>query len=549
MQETGFMEKIYGGLLDQSVFYSYKSSVDSAKIDAITDSYHEIMKDFPPQVIEDLGTIPDEMRERMAAAGLFGLSIPEGYGGLGLNLWEYMKTVERMAATDLSAALASLAHLSIGTKGIVLFGTEEQKQKYLVAAARGEMIFSYALTEPKVGSDAKHIETRAALSEDGSHYILTGQKTYITNANYAGGLTVFAQMDPARPGYMGAFIVETSWEGVEIGKDMPKMGLKASSTAAIRFRDVKVPKENILGNPGDGFKIAMTILNHGRMGLGAASVGAMERADQDMTKRARGRIQFGAPIASFPLIQEKIAQARVHAFVSNAMNTLTASLLEENPTRNVAIESSHCKLFGTTRAWNTLYDALQVSGGSGYLSTQPYEKRMRDFRVTTIFEGTTEIHSIYPALFALRRAAKEMQALRNDRIGQLKTFWRKMSCRVDWPLGYRDKLLKRASRLARANSRTIRWMLLMGPFIHKKKLPEKEFYLRRISTLSLYTYGILAVLAKMKEDERMGTGVDKSDRLMLEYFLDEAKEARCRNRRYWDSKREKVTPQLADESE
>ncbi|PIU32478.1 MAG: acyl-CoA dehydrogenase, partial [Syntrophobacteraceae bacterium CG07_land_8_20_14_0_80_61_8] len=179
-------------------------------MDRILTDCQGIMKDFPAATIEQLGRVPDEMLKRLAAAGLFGLTIPEAYGGAGLNLWEYMHTVERMAGYDLSAALVSLAHLSIGTKGIVLFGTDQQKERYLPAAARGQMIFSYALTEPKIGSDAKHIETTAVLGEDGEHYLLHGRKTYITNANYAGGLTVFAQMDPKRPGRLGAFIVETA---------------------------------------------------------------------------------------------------------------------------------------------------------------------------------------------------------------------------------------------------------------------------------------------------------------------------------------------------
>jgi len=326
---------------------------------------------------------------------------------------------------------------------------------------------------------------------------------------------------------------------------MPKMGLKASSTAAIQFDNVRVPKANLLGNPGDGFKIAMTILNYGRLGLGAASVGMMERSTEDMVKRARTRIQFGLPIASFPLIQEKIARAKVHAFVSRAMNTFAAALLNDDPIRNVAIESSHCKLFGTTRAWDTLYDALQVAGGAGYLSTNPYEKRMRDFRVTTIFEGTTEIHSIYPALFAFRRMGREAAALKGNRRGRLAALWDFVSCRMDWPLAYRDKTMKRAARLARANARTIRWMLLLGPVLHKKDLAKREFYLRRLSTLSLFTYGILAVLAKIQEDRRIGRN-DEQGPMLLEYFLDEAREARRINRSYRESARERITSAIAD---
>jgi acyl-CoA dehydrogenase family protein 9 len=391
------------------------------------------------------------------------------------------------------------------------------------------MIFSYALTEPKVGSDAKHIETEASLSGDGSHYLLNGQKTYITNANYAGGLTVFAQMDPKKPGFMGAFIVETSWDGVKIGRDMPKMGLKASSTAPIQFKDVRVPVENLLGQPGDGFRIAMTILNYGRLALGAGSAGAMSQSLRDMKKRAETRTQFGVPINKFELIQEKMVQAKVNHYVASAMTAFTAGLLADDPKALVAIESSHCKLFGTTRAWDTIYDALQVAGGSGYLGTQPYEKRMRDYRVTTIFEGTTEIHSIYPALFVLRSLNKHMRATHQSRPSQLVFLLRGMFGRTNWKSRFEDRMMNRAVRLVKANARRIRWMLHAGMLVYGRKIQDKQFLLRRVTNLSLYLYGIICILARLQADKKMGRDVSE-DLKVLAYFIAEAQQSRKRDK-------------------
>lgn len=539
MPSSSFMERLYEGVLDESVFSSFKTIRETEKTRLLLQKYGELLEEYPPSLIEKEGKVPDRMLQKMGEIGLFGISVPNAYGGLGFSLHEYLRIVEDMGSLDLSVAIVSLAHLSIGIKGIVLFGNEAQKQKYLVPAASGEMIFSYALTEPKIGSDAKHIETTAELSEDGTHYILNGQKTYITNANYARGLTVFAQMDPKRPGFMGAFIVETGWNGVEIGKDMPKMGLKASSTAAIRFKDVCVPLENLLGKPGEGFKIAMTILNYGRLGLGAASAGIMNQSLKDMKKRSASRIQFGVPIERFPLVREKMVKAKVHRFVISAMNAFTASMLENDPTANVAIESSHCKLFSTTRAWDTLYDALQLAGGSGYLSTQPYEKRMRDFRVTPIFEGTTEIHSIYPPLFFLRRLGKQIAAYRGNLFSMLSFYLKNLFKRMEWPLASDDKIMKKASRTARTNCVIIRRMLLSGLLLYRNKVAEKEFFLRRITTLSLYAYGILAVLAKIRSDRK--AGIFKKEELeLLEYFAEEAREAGKENKRFSDSKRESL---------
>lgn len=539
---------LYDGALDADVLQSYKGLRSAEKVESLIEGFRGLLTRIPPAEIEKSERVPEAVLKEMGELGFFALSIPESHGGLGLSLWEYMAVVERMAELDLSVALISLGHLSIGVKGIVLYGDESQKERYLRRAASGETIFAYALTEPRTGSDAKHIQTVATLSEDGKHYVLNGRKTYITNANYAGAMTVFAQMDPNSPGYMGAFIVETDWEGVKIGKDMPKMGLKASSTAAIQFQNVLVPKENLIGNPGDGFKIAVSILSYGRLGLGAASVGMMRRSSEDMLKRAASRVQFGVPIGTFQLIQEKIVRTKVHAFISSAMNNFTAGLLEGSPEANVAIETSHCKLFGTTRAWDATYDALQTAGGSGYIMSQPYEKRTRDWRVTTIFEGTSEIHSTYPAQLALRRLGKEIASQEGGKFGQWKALLKKITQRSSkTPLDFEDETLKKALRFAGSASRTIRVMLAGGFALHGKKVFGMQFFLRRITTLSMYAFGVLAATAKIAADRAEGIA-NPEELHLLEYFLEEAKEARKANRRILASRKEKLSDLIYKES-
>ncbi|UCE84236.1 MAG: acyl-CoA dehydrogenase family protein [Deltaproteobacteria bacterium] len=537
MNLDSFLANIYFGSLDLERLYSFKDPEEDEKTRKIINKFLELNKKYPPAYLEREGVVPAELLDELKKIGFFGLNIPEEYGGVGLNLWQYQRVAEEMASQDMALALIALAHLSIGAKGILLFGNEKQKKKYLIPAAAGEMIFSYALTEPKTGSDAKNIQTAAVLSKDGSHYILNGQKTYITNANYAGGLTVFAQMDPENPGFMGAFIVETDWEGVNIGKDMPKMGLTASSTAAIQFKEVRVPKENLLGQPGDGFKIAMSILNYGRVGLGAASAGIMYRSLQDMVKRASSRRQFGVPIRNFELVQEKIVRARVHSYVTSAMAKFAVGMLMDNPLAAVAVESSHCKLYGTTRGWDTLYDALQVAGGSGYLATQPYEKRMRDFRVTTIFEGTTEIHSIYPPLFVMRSLRKKMKAVCSGKISELAFLLKGMFRRADWKPRFKHRVMNRAVRLARANARRIRWMIHAGLLFYGRKIQDKQFFLRRITNLSLYLYGIISLVARVEAAERMGRDVSE-DLALLGYFLEEARQSKKRDKRFFSSRQE-----------
>jgi acyl-CoA dehydrogenase family protein 9 len=537
MNFDNFLANIYFGSLDVERFHSFRDLEEDDKTREIIEKYEKITEKYPSSHLEEQGTVPAELLEELKRIGFFGLNIPEKYGGVGLNLKQYLKVVEEIAGRDLALAIISLAHLSIGCKGIVLFGTEAQKEKYLVPAATGEMIFSYALTEPKIGSDAKHIKTWAELSDDGSYYILNGQKTYITNANYAGGLTVFAQLDRDKPGIMGGLIAETAWDGVKIGRDMPKMGLKASSTAAIQFKDVRVPIENLLGQPGDGFKIAMTILNYGRVALGAGSAGALIQSRRDMVKQSARRIQFGVPINTFELIQEKIVKAKVDGYVTSAITAFTAGLLENDPLAAVAIESSHCKLFGTTRAWDTLYNGLQVAGGSGYLATQPYEKRMRDFRVTTIFEGTTEIHSIYPPLFVLRNLEKEMRAANRSTTSRLTFLLKGMFARAKWKLRFSHRVMNRAVRLAKANARSIRWLLHAGLMIYGKKIQKKQFFLRRLTNLSLYLFGIISVLAKIDGEQKMGRDVSAGLKV-LAYIVEEAVQVRKDNKRLLSSKQE-----------
>ena len=476
--------------------------------------FQEIIGNYSQMAPGKHGALSSEALSELRKAGFFGLDIPMIYGGIGLNIFQYLKVVESVAALSMDIGITALAHLSIGTKGIVLFGSEEQKRKYLAPAAQGQMIFSYALTEPLHGSDAKHIETTAIWDESADGYILNGRKAYITNANLAGGLTVFAQMDPARPGHLGTFIVETDWKGVKIGKEIPKMGLNASSTASIKFTNVRVPKSNLLGKPGDGFKIAMTILNYGRLALGAASSGIMKQALTDMAKRTSQRIQFGQPIYKFQLIQEKLVRARLNSYAADAMTAFTAQFLVKDPLANISVESSHCKLFGTTRAWDTLYDALQAAGGAGYFSSQPYEKRMRDFRVATIFEGTTEIHSIYPAAVIIRTLLKSWNYAGASTITQIAFAIRQIIGPVRRVLPTGLPPLRQANRRIRSLVRKIRIMVFAGFLVYRNGIFLRQFFLRRITHLSMNLLAIISMATRIRAAYATGGSVDEDINLL-----------------------------------
>ncbi len=542
------MEKIYKGEFDLELIRVSPPDVDEAKAGMLVERYRDLLKDYPSTKLEADGALPADLLREMGRSGFFGLSIEKEYGGQGLNLHDYYRVVDEMVKLDISIAFTFLAHLSIGIKAIQLFGTEEQRRKYLTLAASGEMIFAYALTEPRFGSDAQHIETTALASPDDTHYLLNGQKTYITNANYAGGMTVFAQLDPKRPGIMGAFIVETGWEGVRVGKEMPKMGLMASSTAPIQFKNVYVPKENLIGRHGDGFKIAMSVLNYGRLGLGVASTSLMRVSVRDMLERASSRIQFQVPIKNFQLVQEKIARAEINAAASSAMNRLVAGLLQSEPLSLTAIETSHCKLFGTTRAWDAVYDALQVAGGAGYLKTLPYEKRMRDFRVATVFEGTTELHSIYPALFGMRQIQKRLKESGRSPLSLVFELLKLLLIGDKWPVDFENGVMRKALGEAKKSARAARILLLSGLLLYGRSIARgqtenREFLFRRITTLSLYTFGILALLSEADQKQRAAK-LDVGDLRILECFAAEAKEARRKSSRLFDSTTERLNSML-----
>ncbi len=542
------MEKIYSGEFDQELLRVSPTPLDERNVEPVLDKYRDLLKDYTPAALEAGGSLPADLLQKMREGGFFGLSIEADYGGQALNMQEYLRVVDEMVRLDISVAITFLAHISIGVKAIQLFGTDGQKRKYLPRAASGETIFAFALTEPKIGSDARHVETTALADGSNTYYLLNGQKTYITNANYAGALTVFAQMDPNRTGYMGAFIVEATWEGVTVGKEMPKMGLMASSTASVQFRDVRVPKENLIGRPGDGFKIAMTVLNYGRLGLGVASAALMDLSAKDMLKRATSRVQFHAPIKSFQLVQEMIVRTEVNSAVSAAMNRFVGAVLQTEPLHSAAIESSHCKLFGTTRAWDAVYDALQVAGGAGYLKMLPFEKRMRDFRVATVFEGTTEVHSIYPAILGMRhieRRRKESGRSVLSLVFELAGLFLKPD---KWPLSFENRVMRKALVEAEKSARVARILLLGGLLLYGREIAEdrianREFLLRRVTTLSIYTFGILALLCEAKH-KLSGKGLTERDLRIMECFVAEAKEARRQNSHLFDTQKERLNSAL-----
>jgi acyl-CoA dehydrogenase family protein 9 len=355
------------------------------------------------------GAQPKEYLEALKEMGLFGLIVPEEFGGLGLTNSGYSRVLQQTSRLDASTSLTIGAHSSIGMKGLLLFGNKSQKEKYLPKLASGEMIAAFCLTEAGAGSDAASIKTTASKHSDGS-WTLSGEKIWITNGAFADFFTVFAKTDTDK-GKMTAFIVERAFTGVSNGPKEDKMGIRASATTTVRFDNVKVPAENVLFEEGQGFKVAMAILNNGRTGLGGGCVGAMKECIDNATKQAADRKQFGKPINSFGLIQEKLALMNVDCFAAESVVAMVGSLIDRG-SEDYSIEAAISKIFATEALWRVVDEALQIAAGNGFMREYPYERVVRDSRINRIFEGTNEILRLYVALSGFKEAGDSLKAVK-----------------------------------------------------------------------------------------------------------------------------------------
>jgi acyl-CoA dehydrogenase family member 9 len=360
------------------------------------------------------GRFADGVREGMAELGLMGMNIPEAYGGFGASAKVFNRVFGEVAATDAALAVYFGAHQSIGCKGITLFGTEDQRRRWLPRCASGEIIAGFCLTEPGSGSDAQAMKATATLSADGSHYLLTGQKIWISNAGFAGVFTVFANVSVDEGGKrrdrVTAFIVDAKAEGVRLGKLEDKMGIKASDTRTVFFDDVRVPVADRLGDVGQGFRIALEVLNSGRLGLSAGAAHGTRHIMREALAYAQQRHQFGRPIGSFEMIQRKFALLAAECYAVDAAWLIASDMVDRGGV-DFSLETAACKVFASEMVNRAANEALQIAGGIGYSKEYPYEQAVRDARINTIFEGTNEILRALVALMGLQEAGERLKEL------------------------------------------------------------------------------------------------------------------------------------------
>ena len=346
------------------------------------------------EAFDESGKFPLDTIQKMGEMGLMGIEVPEEYGGAGMDTLAYVLTMIEVAKADASHSTILSVNNSLYCNAILKFGTEDQIQRFVIPVASGEAIGAYSLTEPMSGSDAGTMKSRAALNDAGTHYVINGTKSWVTSGPVADYVVLFTMTDPAS-GHNGvtAFLVEADQPGFIRGKKEPKLGIRASATSELIFEDYECPVENVLGEVGQGFKIAMTVLDAGRIGIASQALGVAEAAYEASLSYAREREAFGGPIGQFQMIQQKIADMKTRIEASRALiyNAVIAKQNTKVSGGRYTLEASMAKLFASETATFVTDETIQIHGGMGYSKEMPVERYYRDARITRIYEGTSEI--------------------------------------------------------------------------------------------------------------------------------------------------------------
>lgn len=409
-EEMGFAKNLFWGRFRDDLVFPYpeQSDEERQKCDRLLDELNDYLQNEHPAIqIDQEEEIPDWVIRRLFDMGVMGMTIPEQYGGLGLGITSYNRVLEAIGSRCGSTAVLVSAHQSIGCKAIMLFGTDEQKQRYLPKVAR-EYLSAFCLSEPQVGSDAAGQETWCELSDDGSHYILNGEKKWSTSGALSGMFTVMSKQRKEDGDVVTALICTPDMDGVEIFENnRSKTGIRGTWQARIRFDDVRVPKENLLYREGKGLKVALTCLNFGRCTLSAGITGAARYAADQSTKWVQTRYQFGRPLAEFELVQERIAGMYARIFALDAMLYMMTGMLDRND-EDIMVETAMTKVFCSQVGWEVVDEAMEIMGGEGYMTENELERLWRDSRIFRIVEGSNEVMQPFIFAYGGKQLAEQM---------------------------------------------------------------------------------------------------------------------------------------------
>jgi acyl-CoA dehydrogenase family protein 9 len=503
---SSFAKSLFLGELHEEMVFPFPSPDpgEQDRIRALNSSLRTLAEGWDVRRWEEDRWIGDRTVRELGEAGLCGLYVPEAYGGQGLSQTGYCRVFETFAQIDGALSVVMGVHQSIGMKGIMLFGSDEQKERYLPDLASGRRLAGFALTEPAAGSDAYHLESRAVSQADGS-WVLNGEKRYIGNGGTGDVFVTFARAEVGGEDRHIALIVEKGMKGFEVGERYDTMGLRANDLRRLRFNDVRVPAENVLGEPGEGFHIAMHVLNNGRLSLGTGSVGATKGLLDRIIPHVKERRQFGRALADFELVQEKIAWMVSYLFGLESMTYLTCGLVDEG-VPDYSLESAICKVSGTEFLWYAANRVLQLKGGEGYMRSEPYEKILRDIRIFPIFEGANDVLRAFIALTGMKPLGDELsdvgELALGDPIGSIGVIADYVSGRIQRQVrpdrlgraheelkGQADAVADQVKRLREVTEKLLRE--------HRKGIIERQFQQKRLASAVSDLYAQVALISRV----------------------------------------------------
>ncbi|XP_072329567.1 very long-chain specific acyl-CoA dehydrogenase, mitochondrial-like isoform X1 [Scyliorhinus torazame] len=540
-ESVSFGVNIFQGRISTEQVFPYPSVLNSEQSQFLQELVGPVSKFFQEvnnaAANDSLGQVEDETMEGLKEMGAFGLQVPVELGGLGLSNTQYARLVEIVGLHDLGVGITLGAHQSIGFKGILLFGTDNQKKKYLPDLASGKTIAAFCLTETASGSDAASITTTAV--KEGKNYILNGGKLWISNGGTAEIFTVFAKTlvkdkhTGKEKDKITAFIVERKFGGVTHGPPEKKMGIKASNTAEVYFDNVNVPEENVLGGVGNGFKVAMNILNNGRFGMAAALSGTMIGAISKAVDHAANRTQFGSKIHEYGLIQEKIATMAMQQYVTESMAYIVSGNMDAGASE-FQIEAAISKVFASEAAWYVTDECIQILGGMGYMQETGIERVMRDLRIFRIFEGTNDILRLFIALTGIQKTG--------DYFKRLQMIMKKP---LSDPGALTEQIFKRAKRklgmstglsltnvihpdLMASGDLVVKAVEHFGTSIedlllkYRKKIINHQFLLKKVADAAIDIYAMAVVISRASRALNKGFPSAQHEKVLCETWCLEA---------------------------
>lgn len=518
-QALGFAKGLFLGqfVADWAMPYPRVPAAQQKELDQSLAEVRQFLDaELDPVEIDRTADIPRHVVDGLARTGVLGMTAPKEYGGRGFSQMAYCTVLEEIGARDAATSVFTNAHHSIGIRALLLFGTHEQKQRWLPPLVSGEQLAAFALTEREAGSDAANVQTTATPSEDGSHYILNGEKRYITNASIAQVLTVMARTPvPGKPGKdaITAFLVTPDMPGFEmLEARMPKLGIRGTATGRFAMRNVKVPKENILGPLGKGLKVALTVLDFGRTTFGACCTGAAKTCLQLAVDHANQRRQFKKTLGDFDLVKKKIGRMAADLYAMEAMTQVTASLIDRG-LEDYMLETAMLKVFTTERLWEAVNDAFQIHGGAAYFNDSPLERMLRDARINQIGEGSNEVLTSFVALVGMRGPGMEFKEIldtmlkpwRQDRMKAWGAGMNRLGATVKVPVVpvKSAALRSRANELGRLIWR-FNFAVNRSLVTYREPIMDMQLVQERIANVSMEMFASACVLSRL-DSERQST--------------------------------------------